>query len=104
MVAETIVRPILPVVARGDFRKRFVGHDLALAEDRDPAIGLEHQRAFFADDHGVIRADLRGREAKRSERRKQGVVIVMHHEFFAHKLPAPSIRNGALVVRGVTRV
>src|SRR5467141_1565024 len=28
----------------------------------------------------------------------------MHHKFFAHKLPPTRVRNGALVVSGMTRV
>src|SRR5262249_31652143 len=72
---KTIIRPILPMVARGDFRERLVGHHLALAEDGDLAIGLEQQRAFLADHHRVVGAHFRRRQAERSERWQQAAVV-----------------------------
>ena len=43
--AEAVVGPVFPMVARLALRERFVGDDLAFAEDGDFPIGLEEERS-----------------------------------------------------------
>lgn len=68
-VAEAVVGPIFPMVPWGDLGLGFVLDLFTLAEHRDSAIGLEQECAFFADDHGMIRAGFDWGKVERGEGR-----------------------------------
>src|SRR3954451_20635096 len=100
---QAIVRPVFPMIAGRDVGEWFVIHHFSFAENSDFAVGLEEERAFLTDDHGLVGADLCGRQTEGGKGGLKASVVVMHHEFLARKISTARIREGAQVMRGVAR-